>query len=413
MAALLPPRYERVRPLASGRMSDVVVAWDTSLERDVVVKLLAKERCGDEIARRRFDREATAAARLASHPFALSPLDAAEWHGRPYIVLEYLPRGSVADRLAAGTPPRELALRWLSQAASALDEAHAHGLVHRDVKPGNLLLDEREDVRVADFGITHDDFDTGLTQTGEILGTAGYLAPEQARGAPASPASDRYALAVVARQLLGPEPHPASVEAVLERAQADEPERRYATAGEFVERLEDAFESDLAPTRVEVVPEPDCRHPHRVRRPLLRLAALVGVLALMAASAAGALTFDRFRDSIPHLHRAAAAKPPVTVCTLSAVDHDANAVARGRGATQFCSNQARGLTSSDLSWGYRDGSTLQAPDSGDAQGLGLVCQAVMGGITVHVYDDGAQQLGTDLCLGFARVGGQVTQLAGF
>src|SRR4051794_14513527 len=267
-------------------MSDVFAAWDQRLEREVVVKLLAKERCTDAIARKRFEREATAAARLASHPYVGGVLDVGEWRGRPYLVLEYLPRGSVADRLAAGMPPRELALRWLAQAASALDEAHARGLVHRDVKPGNLLLDERDDVRVADFGITHDGLDIGLTQTGEILGTAGYLAPEQARGEPASSASDRYSLAVVARELLGA-PLPAAVAAVLERAQDDDPGRRYPTSAELVERLANAYERPPAPTRVEQIPEPACRHPHRARRPLVRLAALVAPLAVVAGGGAG------------------------------------------------------------------------------------------------------------------------------
>ena len=390
-------------------MSDVVVAWDAPLEREVVVKLLAEERCRDAVSRRRFVREAAAAARLAPHPYALGVLDSGEWLGRPYLVLEYLPGGSVADRLAVGpAPPRALALRWLAQVADALDEAHARGLVHRDVKPANLLLDERDDIRVADFGIAHDADETGLTLTGEILGTAGYLAPEQARGEPASAASDRYALAVVARELLGPEPQPPAAEGVLERGSDADPWRRYPTATEFVLRLTDAFESPPAPTRVEELPELDCRHPHRARRPLVRFVALVGVLALMASSALGALAVQRYREVRP-----AAAPIPVGTCTLSPLDHDANAVARGRGAIEFCRDLARQLTSSDLVWSFRSGRRLLVPDGGDLSRLGLVCDAVVRGLSVRVYDDGSRSLGGDLCRGFARRGGQVTQLAAF
>jgi Protein kinase domain len=390
-------------------MSDVVVAWDAPLERDVVVKLLAAERCRDAVSRRRFAREAAAAARLAPHPYALGVLDSGEWRGRPYLVLEYLPGGSVGDRLVAGpAPPRALALRWLAQAADALDEAHARGLVHRDVKPANLLLDERDDIRVADFGIARDADETGLTLTGEILGTAGYLAPEQARGEPASAASDRYALAVVARELLGPERQPPAVEAVLERGSEDDPHRRYATASEFVVRLTDAFENPPAPTRVEAVPELECRHPHRARRPLLRFVALVAVLALMASSALGALVVQRLRGASP-----TSGRTPVGTCTLSPLDHDANAVARGPGAIAFCREAARQLTSSDVVWSYRTGRRLLVPDGGDLSRLGLVCDAVVGGLSVRVYDDGSRSLGAGLCRGFARRGGQVTQLAAF
>ena len=102
---------------------------------------------------------------------------------------------------APGPPPRR-ALTWLRDAAAALDYAHEHGVVHRDVKPGNMLLDEHERVRVADFGIARVATDDTVTRTGQLLGTAAYLSPEQVEGDPATPASDRYALAVVAFELL-------------------------------------------------------------------------------------------------------------------------------------------------------------------------------------------------------------------
>jgi hypothetical protein len=212
----------------------------------------------------------------------------------------------------------------------------------------------------------------------------------------------------VARELLGPEPQPPAAEGVLERGSDADPWRRYPTATEFVLRLTDAFESPPAPTRVEELPELDCRHPHRARRPLVRFVALVGVLALMASSALGALAVQRYREVRP-----AAAPIPVGTCTLSPLDHDANAVARGRGAIEFCRDLARQLTSSDLVWSFRSGRRLLVPDGGDLSRLGLVCDAVVRGLSVRVYDDGSRSLGGDLCRGFARRGGQVTQLAAF
>jgi serine/threonine protein kinase len=129
--------------------------------------------------------------------------DVGEWGGRPYLVMEYLPGGSLADRLLRdGRPSTGVALRWLEHAARGLDAAHAAGIVHRDVKPANMLLDERDDVRMADFGIARAVGVDSLTTAGTVLGTAGYIAPEQARGEQSTPASDRYALGVVAFELL-------------------------------------------------------------------------------------------------------------------------------------------------------------------------------------------------------------------
>src|SRR5207302_6693256 len=122
---------------------------------------------------------------------------------RPYIVMEFMGGGTLEDRIRAGGAQQTgQALQWLDQAAHALDRAHAEGVVHRDVKPGNLLLDREGNVHVADFGIASATGMQALTMTGTILGTAGYLSPEQAQGDRATPASDVYALAVVAFELL-------------------------------------------------------------------------------------------------------------------------------------------------------------------------------------------------------------------
>ena len=116
--------------------------------------------------------------------------------------MEYLAGGTLAERMAGSRPARQDVLEWLRQAAAALDYAHEKGVVHRDVKPRNLLFDDRDRLVVADFGIARAAFEDALTVSGELLGTAAYISPEQALGEPATPASDRYALAVVAFEAL-------------------------------------------------------------------------------------------------------------------------------------------------------------------------------------------------------------------
>src|SRR5215217_5222314 len=179
------------------------------------------------------------------------------------MVMELMRGGTVGDRLKSGRAiTHEEVLRWLREAAGALDTAHAAGVVHRDIKPGNLLLDNHDRLAVADFGIARVAWEDQLTATGQVLGTAAYLSPEQALGEPATAASDRYALAVVAFELLcGSKPFvaenfaaqarahveeeppraserdidvPPAVDAVLARGMAKEPEDRWHSAGAMV-----------------------------------------------------------------------------------------------------------------------------------------------------------------------------------
>ena len=303
-------------------MGEVYRATDSVLSRAVAVKLLSDRYAIQEEARARFRREATAAARLSSAPNVVTVFDVAEHRGRPLIVMEYLEGGSVYERLRDGRVPRDQAMTWLEQAASALDRAHANGVVHRDVKPANLLLDRDGNVHVSDFGIASTTGDDTLTAPGTILGTAGYLAPEQARGEPATAASDRYALGVVAFELLtGRRPFAGDtptteafahlhadvpsataldptlsprVDAVFRRALAKDPAERPATAQELVTELQDALAADVpAPTRV--LPEqPTARVVHRSRR-LSRgaLAALVVTALLVAGFVTAALVAAR------------------------------------------------------------------------------------------------------------------------
>jgi eukaryotic-like serine/threonine-protein kinase len=265
-------------------MASVWVAEDLTLGRLVAIKLLSQQFLGDSEAVRRFEREARAAASLSSHPNVVTIFDVGEQEGRPFIVMEYMSGGSLADVKRGGRQPaRQSVLRWLEEAASALDAAHERGIVHRDVKPANLLLDERDSLGVTDFGIARVAFDTTVTRTGQVLGTAAYLSPEQAAGEPASPASDRYALAVVAYELLtGGRPFggegfaiqasqhmeadpvppsartsrslPRAVDRVLLRGLEKDPQARWPSAGAMVSALEEALdrspEAAVPPTAV-------------------------------------------------------------------------------------------------------------------------------------------------------------------
>lgn len=153
----LPPRYRVLRHIATGGMAAVYAAADETLGREVAVKVLAQALADDDSARERFKREARAAARVSDHPHVVTIYDIAETTAEPpmaFIVMELIGGGTVHQRLRSGDPiPHTLALRWLDQTASALDAAHAGGMVHRDVKPANLLLDNGDNVKVADFGI--------------------------------------------------------------------------------------------------------------------------------------------------------------------------------------------------------------------------------------------------------------------
>src|SRR3954451_3468217 len=271
----LPDRYRVTRRIAAGGMATVYACEDQLLGRLVAVKVLAPQFAADDDAAKRFQREARAAARVSDHPHVVTIYDIGEHDGTAFIVMEYLPGGTVADRLRSADPiPYAAAVRWLDEAASALDHAHRAGIVHRDVKPANLLLDANGRLAVGDFGIARMASEANVTSTGIVLGTAAYLSPEQALGHPATAASDRYSLAAVAYELLtGGRPfageHPAaqarahveaspprasaitdlpqSVDRVLWRGLEKDPERRWPTACDMVEALEDALRGRAVP----------------------------------------------------------------------------------------------------------------------------------------------------------------------
>jgi serine/threonine protein kinase len=178
-------------------MSEVWTAVDPELDRVVIVKLLAQE-----ADRSRFEREAQAAAGL-SHANIVRLFDYGEETGRPYMVFEYLPGGSLEDRLAEATSLSEQeVMRIAADIAEGLAHAHERGVVHRDLKPGNVLFDAEGRAKIADLGIAQLGGAVTLTEAGTILGTAAYMSPEQAAGETATPASDVYSFGVVLYRML-------------------------------------------------------------------------------------------------------------------------------------------------------------------------------------------------------------------
>jgi eukaryotic-like serine/threonine-protein kinase len=197
-------RYRLEGRLGFGGMSTVHLALDLRLERQVAVKLLAEHLADDPTFVSRFQREAQAAARLV-HPNIVQIFDSGldEASGRHFIVMEYIEGQSCAEILRDdGWVEVDEAVSIIEQACEGLDYAHRHGVVHRDVKPGNLLRAREGEVKLADFGIAKATEQSSITQVGSVLGTAAYLAPEQARGEEAGPRADLYALGVVTYQLI-------------------------------------------------------------------------------------------------------------------------------------------------------------------------------------------------------------------
>jgi eukaryotic-like serine/threonine-protein kinase len=264
---LVDNRYRLVKSLGSGGMADVYLAHDDILDRDVALKVMSSRYASDEEFVERFKREAQSAAAL-SHPNIVSIFDRGESEdGTYYIAMEYLPGGTLKNRIVKrGALPARTAAAVALQMAEALRAAHERDVIHRDIKPHNILITGLGDVKVTDFGIARAAASSTMTRTGHILGTAHYISPEQAMGEPVGPASDLYSLGIVLYEMLTGElpfdadtplgiamKHvnghlrqpkelnptvPDGINAITLRLLAKNPEDRYASDSELIEDLE-------------------------------------------------------------------------------------------------------------------------------------------------------------------------------
>jgi eukaryotic-like serine/threonine-protein kinase len=323
-------RYELQELIGRGGMSSVYKARDSLLERNVAVKILHQQYDADEEFVERFKREARSAARL-QHPNIVTVIDRGEDDGRQYIVFEHIDGENLKEFIVRkGRLDVQEALEIALEIARALSFAHGHGLVHRDVKPQNVLLNGDGRAKVTDFGIARSlDVDSGMTQTGTVLGTSNYIAPEQANGQPVDAQSDVYSLGIVLYELLAgevpfpgesfvviamkhlhePPPSildkrrdvPLRVADAIDRALEKDPARRFPTMAAFAAELEQALveleQHDEAnatmvvpPKRAAPPPPPPAPPPPRKRVSRWPIAiAIVAVLAI-AAIVVGLLT---------------------------------------------------------------------------------------------------------------------------
>jgi eukaryotic-like serine/threonine-protein kinase len=218
-------RYELQELIGHGGMSSVYKARDSLLERNVAVKILHQQYNADDEFVERFKREARSAAQL-QHPNIVTVIDRGEEDGRQYIVFEHIDGENLKEFLARkGRLDVREALEIALEIARALSFAHGHGLVHRDVKPQNVLLNGDGRAKVTDFGIARSlEVDSGMTQTGTVLGTSNYIAPEQASGQPVDAQSDVYSLGIVLYELLaGKVPFPGESFVVVAMKHVNEP----------------------------------------------------------------------------------------------------------------------------------------------------------------------------------------------
>jgi serine/threonine-protein kinase len=322
---ILVGRYEVDSLLGRGGMSSVFSGWDRTLGREVAIKVLAADLVEDRVFVERFDREARAAASL-SHRNVVAVFDSGADAGARFIVMERVSGKTLASRLRDGPLPIKQAVEIAAGVAQALGAAHAGGIVHRDVKPGNVMLGDNGQVKVLDFGIARALAATSLTRASTVIGTAGYLSPEQAEGGPVDARSDLYGLGCVLYEMLAgrppfvadsaaalvhqhltrrpeppsrwrPEVSPALDQIVL-RCLAKDPRARYARAGELAGALmkEPSTRAAGTPTgaRTTVL-----RLPQRERRWIAALAAGALVAALL-------ILFALYRGPAGHSGRAPA-----------------------------------------------------------------------------------------------------------
>jgi eukaryotic-like serine/threonine-protein kinase len=360
---LIDERYELRNLAGSGGMADVYLAHDEVLDRPVALKLLKNHLAQNHEFVERFRREARSAATL-SHPHIVSVFAWGEARdGTCYIVMEYLPGGTLKRRIISeGALPARTAVAVALQISEALQAAHEHGVIHRDIKPHNILITDSGHVQVADFGIARAAETTTTSDHGDIFGTAHYISPEQATGEPADPASDLYSLGVVLYEMLtgrvpfeveslsdlpaahagGPPPHPRELnpkipkgaDALVMRLLCRDPYDRYASANQLIKdlkRVQDGL-SPVVPSADEattaalgtpaastlVALAPGATGPHgRKWFPIVAAFALLALLGAVEAATGWNLLQDSGADSISQILTGPPGRPPVEVGTES------------------------------------------------------------------------------------------------
>jgi eukaryotic-like serine/threonine-protein kinase len=320
IGTLIGERFRLEEKVGSGGMSSVYRAFDPTLERRVAIKMMHRDISSDPAQLERFRREARAVAQL-NHPHVVTVIDAGEDEGAPYIVFEYVEGETLKERIRRlGRLPIDEAIAYAIEIGRALECAHDHKLVHRDVKPQNVLIDPDGRAKVTDFGIARSMEAQGLTATGRVLGTTDYVSPEQALGHGVTEQSDIYSLGIVLYEMLtGEVPFQADTQvavamkhvreqmpdvqrrrpeisatlaAVVERATAKETHNRYATVADMVHDLEEVLAIEAARTgqatgeattvlrslsgdTADFVPQ-RLRHPKRAAFLVIALLALAG-----------------------------------------------------------------------------------------------------------------------------------------
>jgi len=358
IGTLLSGRFRLDEKVGAGGMSTVYRAFDEKLERWVAIKLMHRDLSTDADQLERFRREARAVAQL-SHPNIVTVIDAGEDDGHPYIVFEYVEGETLKDRIrrAVRLPVPE-AVAYAIEIGRALMAAHAQRLVHRDVKPQNVLISTEGRAKVTDFGIARSLEDGGLTAAGRVLGTTDYVSPEQALGEQVDEQSDIYSLGVVLFEMLAGdvpfggdnqvsvamkhvrEPLPdvqlfrpeasAVLAAALERATAKERENRYATVGELVDDLEHVLAIEAARAGQTTGEATAILHdlpdeaagvaPGRLRNP--KRALVTGLLAAAMAAVVAVILISRTEEGTTPVAPAPAASEKLRAVNLGTSDVD-------------------------------------------------------------------------------------------
>jgi serine/threonine protein kinase len=398
--------YQVIAEIGEGGMAKVYRARQASLNRDVAVKVLPDSLAAEPGFRERFQQEAVAVARLR-HPNILAVHDFGQSEGTSYLVTEYV-HGTTLDKLINGPMSLAEVVKRLTPIAAAIDHAHQHGVLHRDVKPSNIFVTEDGVPILGDFGLARmAQSDTHLTQTGTIIGTPAYMAPEQCEGLPASPATDVYALATIAYQMLtgdlpfsAPTPMrmlltkmqeqptvprgvvpalPAAAIAALLKGLAVQPEDRFQTAAAFLDALRPPAPAQLSLRR---------------RLPLLALVpAVLGGIFL----AVGLVTLSRI------------VYVPMEAGTLASVDEAGIHLLHDKNAYPIDQSQFHPPLTLDPQLTDRKVEVYTDPASGSVIGLGLYDQNDANPVyySTDAYDqylsNSARQEGTAAREGIATV----------